>query len=120
VTPCFENGKAAIATGLQNGIGFGSSEFIVLRPSDKVLPEVIYAFVSSEDFRESGKQQMTGTGGLHRIPTVFVRGYKVPLPPMEVQERIASEIRRLESAININAEIAGWYQKKINDVIGDI
>ena len=120
VTPCFENGKAAIAAGLKNGIGFGSSEFIVLRASEKVLPEILYAFISSEEFRESGKRQMTGTGGLQRIPTDFVRGYKVPLPPMEVQEQVASEIRRLESAININAEIADWYQEKINDVIGNI
>ena len=43
VTPCFENGKAGIARGLLNGIGFGSSEFYVLRPGERVLPEWIYS-----------------------------------------------------------------------------
>lgn len=42
VTPCFENGKARIAKGLCNGIGFGSSEFYVLRCTENVLPEWIF------------------------------------------------------------------------------
>lgn len=117
VTPCFENGKAAIAVGLKNGIGFGSSEFIVLRASEKVLPEILYAFISSEEFRESGKRQMTGTGGLQRIPTDFVRSYKVPLPLMEDQLRIANEIRRLERAIGTDTEIIQWFRGKIDEVI---
>lgn len=117
VTPCFENGKAAIATGLRNGIGFGSSELIVLRASNKVLPEILYAFISSEEFRESGKRQMTGTGGLQRIPTDFVRSYKVPLPPMEDQLRIANEIRRLERVIGADTEIIEWLRTRIDEVI---
>jgi type I restriction enzyme M protein len=120
VTPCFENGKAGVATGLQNGIGFGSSEFIVLRPSERVLPEIVYAYISSIDFREIGKRMMTGTGGLQRIPTDFVKGYKVPLPSTEDQQRIAEEIRRLESAIELNSQVVEWYQQKIDEVIGNV
>ena len=54
VTPCFENGKAGIARGLLNGIGFGSSEFYVLRPDELALPEWIYFCVTHSQFRESG------------------------------------------------------------------
>jgi type I restriction enzyme M protein len=62
VTPCFENGKAGIAKELVNSIGFGSSEFYVLRPSDRVLAEYIYFCVTSRIFREQAIAQMTGTG----------------------------------------------------------
>ena len=58
VTPCFENGKAGIARGLLNGIGFGSSEFYVLRPDELALPEWIYFCVTHSQFRESGIAQM--------------------------------------------------------------
>ena len=64
VTPCFENGKAGIAKGLQNGIGFGSSEFYVLRPTKEVLPNWVFLCVATPAFRKWAIPQMTGTGGL--------------------------------------------------------
>jgi type I restriction enzyme M protein len=67
VTPCFENGKSGIARNLKNGIGFGSSEYFVYRPKKNILPEWIYYFISSLNFVESGKNHMTGTGGLQRL-----------------------------------------------------
>ena len=68
VTPCFENGKAGIAQNLMNSIGFGSSEYYVLRPLEGLLAEWLYIFVSSPDFRRLAELQMTGTGGLQRVP----------------------------------------------------
>ena len=100
VTPCFENGKAGIAKNLNNGIGFGSSEFIVLRPSEKVLPELVYYFVTSEDFRKEGKKRMTGTGGLKRVPTDFVKTLKVPLPPLGVQKQLVAELNSYQKVID--------------------
>ena len=81
VTPCFENGKAGIARNLTKGIGFGSSEFYVLRSSGQVLPEWIYFCVMHPIFRAAAVAQMTGTGGLQRVPRDYVENFQIPLPP---------------------------------------
>lgn len=114
VTPCFENGKAGVASNLKNGIGFGSSEFIVLRPLKNILPELLYRFISSKDFREVGKTQMTGTGGLQRIPTDFVRKYKIPLPPIEVQRKIVEELNVYQGVIDGSKQVINSYKSNIN------
>ena len=100
VTPCFENGKAGIARNLKSGIGFGSSEFYVLRSSERVLPEWIYFCVTHPLFRQSGINNMTGTGGLQRVPRNFIEDYEVPLPPLEVQREIVAEIEGYQRVID--------------------
>lgn len=100
VTPCFENGKAGIAENLKNGIGFGSSEYTVLRAGPEILPELIYQFILSEKFATVGKEQMTGTGGLQRLPNTFVSNFQIPLPPLSVQEEIVAEVRRYQAVID--------------------
>lgn len=100
VTPCFENGKAGIARGLINGIGFGSSEFYVLRSNGQVLPEWLYFCVTHQIFREPAIAQMTGTGGLQRVPRGFVENFQIPLPPLEVQKEIVAEIEGYQKVIN--------------------
>jgi len=71
ITPCMENGKAAIARGLTNQVGFGSTEFHVLRCREAVLPEYIYYFVRQPRFRDIAKRFFTGSGGQQRVPTDF-------------------------------------------------
>ena len=89
VTPCFENGKAGIASKLDNGIGFGSSEFFVLRPNTNiVIPTFVYYLISDSIFIRKGKNNMTGTGGLQRLSKDFVSLYKIPLPPISIQVQI--------------------------------
>jgi type I restriction enzyme M protein len=100
VTPCFENGKAGIARGLLNGIGFGSSEFYVLRSNDQVLPEWIYFCVMHPIFRDSAVAQMTGTGGLQRVPRHYVENFQIPLPPLEAQKGIVAEIAGYQKVID--------------------
>ncbi|MCY2996087.1 MAG: restriction endonuclease subunit S, partial [Planctomycetota bacterium] len=100
VTPCFENGKAGIARGLLNGRGFGSSEFYVLRLTSQVLPEWAYFCVSHPLFREAAIAQMTGTGGLQRVPRSYVEDSKIPLPPLEVQTEIVAEIKGYQNVID--------------------
>lgn len=90
VTPCFENGKAGVAKNLKNGIGFGSSELYVLRCSEKVLPSFIYMMLTTEKFKAEGTAQMTGTGGLQRVPKDFVSEFQIPLPPISVQQRLSN------------------------------
>jgi len=100
VTPCFENGKAGVARELTNGVGFGSSEFYVLRPSDQVVAEYIYFCVTSRSFRESATAQMTGTGGLQRVPRAYVEQFQIPLPPLDVQKEIVAEIEGYQKVID--------------------
>ena len=99
VTPCFENGKAGIAHGLLNGIGFGSSEFYVLRSRSQVLPEWIYFCVMHPLFRDAAVAQMTGTGGLQRVPRDYVENFQIPLPPLEFQKEIVAEIEGYQNGI---------------------
>lgn len=113
VTPCFENGKAGIARGLPNRIGFGSSEFYVLRNSDKVLPEWLYYCVTSPLFREPGKANMTGTGGLQRVPRKFVEDYEIPLPPLPVQKEIVAEIEAYQKVIDGARAVLDHYRPHI-------
>ena len=85
ITPCFENGKLGIARNLKNGVGFGSSEFVVLRPNEGLDAEYLYYFLSRSCFREYGAQQMTGAVGHKRIPKEFVEQLQIPLPPLDLR-----------------------------------
>jgi len=78
VTPCFENGKSGIAKNLKNKIGFGSSELHIIRPGKRILSEYIYPFISSKTFISQGVSQMTGTGGLQRVPVTYIQNLKSP------------------------------------------
>jgi type I restriction enzyme S subunit len=92
ITPCFENGKKAIVKELKNNIGFGSTEFHVLRPKEEVISEWIYYGVSLEDFRNKAKSQMTGTAGQKRVPKRVIESYTIPVPTKPIQEQIVKEI----------------------------
>jgi type I restriction enzyme M protein len=100
VTPCFENGKSGIARNLKNGIGFGSSEYFILRASEQILPEYIYRIIARPLFIEAGKSHMTGTGGLQRVPIDFVTHYQIPLPPLDVQREIVAEIEGYQKIVD--------------------
>ncbi|CAN5490476.1 hypothetical protein BH23BAC4_BH23BAC4_01180 [soil metagenome] len=113
VTPCFENGKAGVARGLSNGVGFGSSEFYVLRPTDRVLAEYVYFCVTSQIFREPAIAQMTGTGGLQRVPKGYVEQFPIPLPPLEVQKEIVAEIEGYQKVINGARAVLDHYRPHI-------
>jgi len=90
ITPCFENGKLGIASGLTNGAGFGSSEYIVLRPSAALTSDYLYYFLSRESFRTVGARNMTGTAGQKRITRTYLESYLIPVPSLDEQERIVT------------------------------
>ena len=113
VTPCFENGKAGIAKGLVNSTGFGSSEFYVFRPSNCVLAEYIYFCLMHSTFRESAIAQMTGTGGLQRVPKGYVEQFQIPLPPLEIQKEIVAEIEGYQKIINGARTVLNNYRPHI-------
>jgi len=98
VTPCMENGKIAIVDNLKNGIGFGSSEFHVLRAGDKVMSKFIFYYLVQDRFRHEAANEMTGAVGLRRVPKQFIENYSFPLPSLEEQRLIVSE---LESKLTV-------------------
>lgn len=97
VTPCMENGKAAIAGQLVNGLGFGSTEFHVLRPRPAVLPEFVLSFVRQQAFRDRAASAFVGTGGLQRVPPDFLARVKLSLPTLPEQQRIVDVLHQAEA-----------------------
>ena len=90
VTPCFENGNIAIARNLLNGIGFGSSEIFVLRPSKEVISQYLFYLSQSRDFQDKACATMCGVGGLKRISPLFMRTYEFDMPSIENQQRMVT------------------------------
>lgn len=99
ITPCFENGKLGIAAGLTNGVGFGSSEFMVFRPDKSLDPHWLYYFLSRENFREEGAARMTGAVGHKRVSMEFIEPYPIPVPPLPEQQRIVAILDEVFEAI---------------------
>ena len=95
ITPCFENGKGALAAGLLGGIGFGTTELIVVRPlpGRAVAAYLQWLFVGP-DFRNAGTAAMYGAGGQKRVPDEFVRNFVVAVPPPAEQRAIAAFLDR--------------------------
>jgi type I restriction enzyme S subunit len=104
VTPCMENGKAAVLKGLTNGVGFGSTEFFALRPKNGLNAEYLFHFVLQSNFRREAAQNMTGAVGLRRVPKLWLEQQTIPIPPLDEQRRIVAEIEkqftRLESGVS--------------------
>lgn len=87
ITPCMENGKGAVVVGLTNGIGFGSTEFHVLRPiKEKSNSYWLYALTSFELFRKKAEKNMTGSAGQKRVPASFLENIKISVPPISLQD----------------------------------
>ena len=98
ITPCMENGKGAVARNLCNGIGFGSTEFHVLRPIDNLIDsEWLYRLTSLPAFRAHAEKNMTGSAGQKRVPTSFFDKFSVGLPPLALQQKYAKIVNQIES-----------------------
>ena len=99
ITPCMENGKGAIAEGLTNNIGMGSTEFHVLRPIEGVSsPYWLLALTRLPIFRERASKNMTGTGGQKRVPANYLENFMVGLPPIEEQNRFENIYKQADKS----------------------
>lgn len=112
ITPCFENGKGAYAENLSNGIGFGSTEFHVLRATDSSSSRFLYYLSTSPEFRERGEANMQGSAGQKRVPTDFLRSYLFPLPPLAEQRKIAAILGTWDAAIATAEQLIAALQKR--------
>ena len=109
VTPCFENGNIAIAKNLHNGCAYGSSELFVFRCYG-VENRYLFYYMQDEKFKHKCCSTMTGTGGLKRISSSFIRNAFIPLPPLPEQEAIVTYLDTKVAKIDEYIAIA---EKKI-------
>lgn len=100
ITPCMENGKMAVVPALHNGLGFGSTEFHVLRAHPGISPQFVYYFVSSRTFRRVAEHNMSGAVGQRRVTTPYLSACKIPVPPTAEQHRIVAKIEELFSELD--------------------
>ncbi len=106
ITPCMENGKVAIARNLVNHLGFGSTEFHVIRPVPEISVRLIWYFLRKQSTRDYAAQHMTGSAGQRRVSASFMSNLKVPLPPTrEEQERLADLLDVVDAACKLCTEI---------------
>ena len=99
ITPCMENGKGAVAINLYNGIGFGSTEFHVIRPLEGFTnPVWLYNLSVSKKFRLEAEANMTGSAGQKRTPASFLQNYEIKLPPIELQNQFADFAEQVDKS----------------------
>ena len=116
ITPCMENGKVAILTELNHKIGFGSTEFHVLRAGPDLDRRYLFHMVWNPRFRFLAENRMVGAGGQRRVPTSFLREYEIPLPKLREQARIAAILdkahairrKRRKTLIEIDQSYCGF------------
>jgi type I restriction enzyme, S subunit len=112
ITPCFENGKGALVKGLQ-GIGFGSTEFFVLRAKPEIMPIYLYYLTRTYDFGIRGKAMMQGSGGQQRVPSDFIKQFALKLPSLSEQEKIAAVLSAADAEIStLEKQLAAYKQQK--------
>ena len=117
ITPCFQNGKSCVMTGLEGGLGAGTTELHVIRIiANKVVPEYLVLFYKSPDFLQKGVATMTGTAGQQRVPREYFAYTPFPLPPLAEQYRIVAKvdglmelIDRLEQHLSAKEETQGGF-----------
>lgn len=101
ITPCFENGKGAVAENLVKSLGIGTTEVHVLRTGPKLNNKFLFYLTISHVFRQSGEASMYGAGGQKRVPPDFVRDFKIPLPPDFEQIEIVSFLEKRLAEIDL-------------------
>lgn len=123
ITPCMQNGKAAVASNLCNGFGFGSTEFHVLRSTGSVLPRWVFAFIRQPAFRSAAEASFTGSAGQQRVPADFLKTFPIPVPPLAEQERIVKlldetdELRKLRA--QADCRTTDLIPALFNEIFGD-
>ena len=102
ITPCMENGKGALAVGLTNGIGYGSTEFHVLRPKrDVAIGKWLYYLTAWPVFRANAAVHMTGSAGQKRVPKSFLEMYELAVPSTDIQSQQSANLDRVRKVLDL-------------------
>jgi len=108
ITPCMQNGKHALVSGLLDGFGFGSTEFHVIRATDEVIPEWIHFYLRRKETLDAAMRTFTGAVGQQRVPASFLEELEIPVPLIDKQHQIVNaliaeldEVKRARQAAEI-------------------
>jgi len=113
ITPCMENGKGGLVPTLIHAVGFGSTEFHVLRPSQMASGKWLAYFLSQPSFRKLARANMTGTAGQMRVPTKWLKAVEINVPPAAEQTRIVAKLEELLSDLDAGVAELQAAQKKL-------
>ena len=112
ITPCFENGKAVHTSELKHSVGFGSTEFHVIRPeTERADPKYIFYMIWNSGFRYIGEAAMKGAAGQKRVSKDFIEKFKIPLPPLAEQKQIAAILDAADSLRQKDQQLVEHYTK---------
>ena len=96
-----QNGKSAIVDGMKNGVGYGSTEFYVLRrKSDKVLTEYLYYILRSIKVRTQAVNYFSGSAGQQRVRKSFLQELRIPLPSIQEQKELIALLDEKKKEMN--------------------
>ena len=100
ITPCLQNGKHALATGLRGGFGFGTTEFHVVRAGESVIAQYLFHVMTQAHLIEQCRKSFTGTAGQQRVQPETLRSLRFTVPPIAEQRTIAAMLDRVKNAID--------------------
>ncbi len=102
ITPCMQNKKSVVVNRLENGIGFDSTEFFVLRSKDSNQTDIhfILQILRTDLVIEQAKLHFKGSAGQQRVPKEFLENLQIPLPPLQIQKEMVENIEQKTSQIS--------------------
>ncbi len=113
ITPCMQNGKSAIVTGLENGFGYGSTEYHVLREKSELYSiDFVYHLLRTKAILNDATNHFTGSAGQQRVPKTYLENLIVPFPPIKIQKEISEHLTVLKSEIK-NLKIEALENRRI-------
>jgi len=113
ITPCFENGKGALANGLTNGVGFGTTEFHVMRPHNPADADYLHQVTLTRSFRIAGERQMSGSAGQRRVPPEFIEDFPIFVVGDNARRTIGNLLASIDTELSaLGTQATQWRLQK--------
>lgn len=113
ITPCFQNRKMGVVHDVVNDIGFGSTEYYVLRCGETVLPKYVFYSLAHSDFVERGTRNMSGSAGQQRVTKDYVSSFSISLPPLPVQQQMVKQIEAYQKVLDGCTAVINGYEPDV-------
>lgn len=122
ITPCMQNKKSVVVKNLKNGLGFGSTEFFVIRAKDKQKVDInfILHFLRMDSVIENAKLHFKGSAGQQRVPKEFLENLQIPLPPLEIQKDIIDFVESKRDRIKANQDAIQSLQDSMSNELKEL
>lgn len=125
ITPCMQNKKSIVVNGLENGVGFGSTEFFVLRVKDCKQTDIhfILQILRTDLVIEQAKLHFKGSAGQQRVPKDFLENLQIPLPPLDIQKDIVAFVEaktaKIQDLANHRTTLQTSIESKLQEMLVD-